>query len=67
MWITYPNICSHSGCNMEVSAVWNVHKLNLCSTGGSAQCLCNLKEWDGVRGGRKVREGGHLCILVKQL
>lgn len=34
MWITYPNICSHSGFNMEVSAVWNVHKLKPCSMGG---------------------------------
>ena len=27
--------------------------------------LCdNLEEWDGVGGGREVREGGGMCVLM---
>ena len=30
-------------------------KLGLCD---------NLEGWDGMRGGREVREGGDMCILM---
>lgn len=66
MWITYPNICSHSGCNMEVYAVCNVHKLKLRSTGDLAQCLCNL-EWDGVRGWEEGPRGRTLMYTCKAI
>ena len=27
-----------------------------------AQTLCSVKGWDGVEGGRKIKDGGDICM-----
>ena len=44
---------------------YNRKKVGICCMTQGTQCVCdNPERWDGVGGGREVKEGGDIWILV---